>query len=805
MYISTALICAASLLIGRAIFLSLGEGKWTWLEPAVGLATLMTLGGILGRIPEADWTAPILMGGLMIWAVFALRRRYDLHDAVVPAAIAAVIALIVFTTPFVISSRWGLLGMGFNNDLGLHLAWSEFMRSGNGPEPWTGYPLGPHAVAVAAATFPSTTLGQAFTGELLAVGILTAITAVGGLGGIGTARRALAAVLVAASYLGVSYYAQGAFKETAEALYVLAFAMNLPRLRLLWEPEPNRARIIVPTVLLLTGILFAYSFVGLAWPIAIAGLWALSVPEVRATLAPRRLWPKLRRPATLAWAGGLVALVIVLLFVGPFGFAEGFSDVAGSSTYGPVSPVEAFGVWPAANYRLDAAGGASMPVLAAAIGIVAFLIAMAWWLRRDEREHALPVALLACIVLYLLSIPASGDYSRAKALVIMAPLGMLVILRGLLADDGSRAERRARAERRGRPARADRGNRREEDEGPQRRSLVMGAARPVVAIAFCIGAAYSSFLALRDAPVGPPGHGSELASFAGAVEGKPTLYAGQDRFAAYHLLGADTSIPIVEFPDDDVLENPTKPFDTGDAYSPIDFDSFTFQTLNNFRYVVTTAAAWRSDAPDNFKEVARTDSYILWERIEPTQERRRTLLEHTNAAAPLNCEAPEARLFATRQLGRAKVFPTDPVFARKGDWDNGTVLGLGEETSQTIDLDEGGYKLSIQYFSPVDLNLRGPGGFNVRLPAALDGQRPNTISLGNDGQFWPAGIYEGPGGPAEFTISVAEPTTLQDITGYDGKAIIGSLVAVPDEPGDIIRLREACGRWIDWYIGSMGP
>ena len=307
MYISTLLICAASLLVGRAIFVWLGEGKWTWLEPAVGLAALMTLGGIIGRIPEADWTAPILMGGLVIWALLALKRRYDLHDAVVPAAIAAVVALVVFTIPFVISSRWGLLGMGFNNDLGLHLAWSEYMRSGNGPEPWTGYPLGPHAIAVATATFPSTTLGQAFTGELLAIGILTAITAVGGLRGIGTGRRALAAVLVAASYLGVSYYAQGAFKETAEALFVLAFAMSLPRLRELWDPGPDRARIIVPAVLLLTGILCAYSFVGLAWPIAIAGLWALSVPEVRATLSPRRLWPKLRTRATLAWVGGFAA------------------------------------------------------------------------------------------------------------------------------------------------------------------------------------------------------------------------------------------------------------------------------------------------------------------------------------------------------------------------------------------------------------------------------------------------------------------------------------------------------------------
>jgi hypothetical protein len=778
MYISAALICAASLLVGRAVFVWLGEGRWTWLEPAVGLAALMTIGGVVGRIPETDITAPILMGGLVIASAFALRRRYDLHDTVVPAAIAVVVALLVFTIPFVVSGRWGLLGVGFNNDLGLHLAWSEHLRSGNGPEPWTGYPMGPHAIAVAFATVPSTTLGQAFSGEVLAIGILTAITAVGGLRGVGTGRRALAAVLVAASYLGVSYYTQSAFKETVEALFVLAFALGLPRLRGLFEADPDRKRLLVPAVLLLTGIISAYSFVGIAWPVAIVGLWALSMPEVRAALSPRRLARMLRRRAAVAWVAGAAALVALLAFVGPFGFAEGFGDVAGSNTYGPVSPVEAFGVWPAANYRLNAAGGASLPVLAAAIGIVAFCLALAWWARRDERERTLPVALAACIVLYLLSLPVSGDYSRAKALVILAPLAMLVILRGLLADDDQAGGRTG-----------GRG--------------LLRIARPVVAVVFCVGAAYSSFLALRDAPVGPPGHGAELASFTYKVEDRPTLYAGQDRFAAYELLGADTSVPVVEFPDEDVVENATKPFDTGDAYSPIDFDSFTTQTLNSFRYVVTTAAAWSSHQPENFEEVDRTESYVLWERQEPSEQRRRTLLEGTNAAARLNCVAPESRLFATRQLGRAKVFP-DPVIAAKEGWEGGSILGLGEETSQVVEMEPGPHRLSIQYFSPVDVRLSAPG-FERVLPAALDGARPNTISLGNDGQFWPAGLYESNGGEVEFTLSVAEPTTIQDITGYDGKAFFGALVALPDEPPETVRLRETCGRWIDWYIGSMGP
>ena len=51
--------------------------------------------------------------------------------------------------------------------------------------------------------------------------------------------------------------------------------------------------------------------------------------------------PKLRERRVQLWALGLVVLIVVLLTVPPFGFVQGFSDVAGSNTYGPVSPIEA--------------------------------------------------------------------------------------------------------------------------------------------------------------------------------------------------------------------------------------------------------------------------------------------------------------------------------------------------------------------------------------------------------------------------------------------------------------------------------
>lgn len=324
----------------------------------------------------------------------------------------------------------------------------------------------------------------------------------------------------------------------------------------------------------------------------------------------------------------------------------------------------------------------------------------------------------------------------------------------------------------------------------------------VLAVAFIGGAIYSSLLAVRDAPVGPPGHGAELRAFLPILHGKPVLYAGQDRYAAYELMGADTHVPLVEFPDDAVSPNQEKPFDTGDAYSPIDFDSFSRGTLDRFPYAITGRAAWNSQAPPNFRRVASTDSYVLWKRMGPAPGTRHVVLEGTEAAAWAGCAAPEIRILLADK-GRAGLFP-DAVIGQKGDWDQGSILETDTETSQSLRLPPGSWNLSLQYFSPFDLTLSAPG-YREPLKPALDGQRPNTISLGNNGQFWPAGRYESDGGSVRFTVTTEEPTWLQNLTGYDGKANIGELVAVPAEPHRTVSLGQACDRWIDWYEADEAP
>jgi hypothetical protein len=542
----------------------------------------------------------------------------------------------------------------------------------------------------------------------------------------------------------------------------------------------------LPPLALAGGIFFSYSFAGLAWPVAILALWSLTVPAVRQALRPRALLRFLLRPATLL-ALVVLAGLAVFLTIGPLGFAHGFNKVAGSNTYGPVSPVEALGVWPASNYRLDAMGGAHLTGLAGAIAVLAILVGVTWWVRRGELT--IPLALGACIALYLVSLPFSGDYSQAKALMIVAPLAMLVAIRPLLTElPGRRAENP--------PISGEIG------PSAARFGGLVRVGWVVLAVAFVGGSVYSSFLALRDAPVGPAGHGGELAAFLPVVHGKPVLYAGQDRYAAYELLGADTHVPLVEFPDPAVSQNAEKPFDTGDAYSPIDFDSFSRGTLGRFQYVITGRAAWNSQAPPNFKRIAATPSYVLWEKTGPAPADHHVLLEGTEAGARASCAAPELRILLANP-GRASLFP-DAVIGAKADWSDGSILQTGAETSQSLQLPAGSWNLSLQYFSPFPMTLTAPG-FEEPLKAALDGQRPNTISLGNNGQFWPAGRYESKGGRVAFTLSTAGASTLQSLSDYDGKAYVGELVAVPAEPHRTVPLSQACNGWIDWYESSEAP
>jgi len=768
-YFSLFLIVGLSLLVGRAIMRATGRQKWNGLEPAVGFAAVMAVEGLLARLPG---THTALIAGIVVLVVLSLWALRKIGRDDIPVSpffwAAAVLTVLIASIPFAVSGHWGLLGMGYNNDLGLHLAWAEWLRSGFGTEPVAGYPLGPHGLAAAMSFVPKVSLGPAFIGQVMAIAVLTVMTAFAAVEKLGNWRRLLAAILIGLPYLMASYFAQGAFKELAAAMFLLAFTIALPQISPL--PEGRRAKIMaaLPLVVLSLGIIFTYSFPGLAWPIGVLIVWGLASPDVRAKLRPGKLWSVVRRP--VVWITGLVVLGLlsVLAFWGPFGFGDAFSEVAASNAFGPVSVIEEFGVWLTSDYRLTGEAATPLPGLMGFIGLAALAVALYWWWKQPR--SVFPLAFIACAVLYAISLPWVGDYSLAKALVISAPITMVVILTALLSGPVK-------------PWQPSQG-------------MEYGAWITLAAV-FVIGCAASSFIVLRDASVSPPGRAAELAAFHGQIYGKDVLYADQDRFAPYYLSGARVSVPLDEFPDPNVIENERKPFQGDSGLSAIDFDSFDTETLRRFPFVITTNAAWTSKTPPFYERVGQTESFSLWRKVGPAFGRP-IMNEKTMPAKLAQCENAGGKYYSTQVDGVATIMP-ETELALRSDWLPGPDLSLGDSTSVDLDLGKGEWRLSLQYFTPTGMTMKADG-YSRTFDASINGQRLSNMDTGSTGQFWPAGVINVTGeGPVTFTVNAAEPTTIQKLTGYSRKTKLGRLVATRAEPRSQVPMSKICGEYLDFF------
>jgi hypothetical protein len=118
-YASTALITAASLLIGHAILGLLGWQRPAWLSGATGFGVLVVLSPFLVRLPGRATTAAILLGLLVIAsAAIVLRDRRPAEVAEWPAGLAAALIVVALgSLPFLFNDRVGVLGEGiYTND-----------------------------------------------------------------------------------------------------------------------------------------------------------------------------------------------------------------------------------------------------------------------------------------------------------------------------------------------------------------------------------------------------------------------------------------------------------------------------------------------------------------------------------------------------------------------------------------------------------------------------------------------------------------------------------------------------------------
>lgn len=527
-------VLAISAALGAGTLAACGWRRWSWTAPAIGLALATVLTWWAVRLPGHGWTALLVLAVATIAAgTIAATRLEGWRAAAREGAPVLALSLLGVAIPFVVEGHFGILGTGFNVDMSQHLFAADWIADpvGQAPGPFDqGYPLGPHALAVATAEITGNPV-TAFSGITVALPVIAALTALAAVRSWPWWRATIVAALTAFAYLFASYLAQGAFKELFEVCFLLGFALWLRELGSAEAPAPA-LRTGVPGAVLGAGALYAYSAPGLAWLAATLGLWAVIVlasDRAGAAGSVKRALPAVAVGAVALLALAAPELDRIIDFGGSVGTvsdsaessrqetglltaARGDSGVSGGGNgskpstdpefdndlgnlFGQISPLEAMGVWPSGDLRV-APGDGAIPAFAfyagALLGVIALAISLLAAIR--ERESALLAALAAAAAIWVAARLGSTPYTAAKALALVAPIAMLIAARGVMHPDFT--------------------------VGAEARVNLLRAA---MAAAFVGAAGISSGLALANAPIGPERYTPGVRELSERFAGRSTL------------------------------------------------------------------------------------------------------------------------------------------------------------------------------------------------------------------------------------------------------------------------------------------
>ncbi len=525
-YAAVAAVCGSSLALGQAAIGLCGGRRWSWLSPPVGLALLCAVCWGTVRLPGHGTLSAIAVLALVVASVAYLWGRLEGGGEGWRAGWpVGLVALAAASLPFVAEGHFGILGTSFNPDMSQHLLAADRLAHGQGSQLLhQGYPLGPHSIVVALNRGLGIGLVQGFSGLTVSVAVLAPLTALAAFSSLRALPRTAASLVVGLAYVVASYFAQGAFKETMQALLLLAFVLALRESTRGWRDLPLR---FVPAALLAVGSVYTYSFPGLLWLGAAAVLWLV------AELALSRTAPSAggaaggpmseeslptgghgESPAATGPAGrglGLALLVFVVLVAPEIGRMVDFRhfetfDPNGpglGNLFGQISPFEALGIWPSGDFRL-APGDGAVPAagyyLGAAFALVLLLNGIVRCWRR--RETAVLAGLAAAALAYAAARVGGTPYTAAKAVEIASPLvALTILLPWRLRSGGSN-------------------------------KLATPRLEAAALALFAAAAGGCSLLALANAPVGPTSYSTAFSDLRGIVGEGPTLVLAPDELLA---------------------------------------------------------------------------------------------------------------------------------------------------------------------------------------------------------------------------------------------------------------------------------
>src|SRR3954463_11759630 len=128
---SAAVVCAASVAVGQAVWRLAGFDGWAWLAAPVGLATLVAAAGPATAMPGAGGGGAGGRRGLSAVALVFFRPRNIARGDVSETAFVAALGLAIACLPFAAAGRVGILAVTDNPDFYGHLMRADALRTGN--------------------------------------------------------------------------------------------------------------------------------------------------------------------------------------------------------------------------------------------------------------------------------------------------------------------------------------------------------------------------------------------------------------------------------------------------------------------------------------------------------------------------------------------------------------------------------------------------------------------------------------------------------------------------------------------------
>lgn len=738
-----ALLCA-----GLGLLVDLLSGRrlpGTLLLP-VGFAAMVVVGEFTTATETtAPLTVPLVLFLAVLGAGLSWPWRFGRPDGLVLAAALGVFA--IFAAPVVFSGAPTFPGYIKLDDTATWLAMTDRVmdhgRSLDGLDPSSyratlefnlagGYPIGIFIPFGTAQKLVGGDLAwlfqpyQALIAALLSLGLWEVFA-----GFLRERRwRAFAAFIAAQPALLYGYAMWGGVKEmAAAALLALAAALAPAAVR-----EGSRLRDVVPLAVTAAAIVGVLSPGGAFWlgPLLLA----------LAFLAWQRFGLRgaaVRAGAFLALAAALTLPVLASGIVPPTSKPLVGSDGEGN-LLGPLNPLQALGVWPAGDFRVDPSSTVVTAVLIA-LGLAAALVGLwALWRRRAVGPLLYATALLACAAIVLLGSP----WAAGKALATASPVALSMAVLGAMAM-----------------LRFDR--------------LVGG----LLLVAVAGGVLWSNVLAYGGADLAPYGQLRELERIGSEFAGEgPALMTEYNPYGARHFLRDLDGEGASE------LRNRVIPLRAGGQVEKgfaVDTDELDPAALHLYRTLVLRRSPLRSRPPLPYRRTWEGRYYEVWQRPEGETTPPGPML-------PLGGPDGPAAVPDCAAVGRLAEEPgVDRLVASRH-------APFVDATGGTFEIPSGGiYSAWLQgsVRGAVELAVDGREVGTVR------------HELENEGSLIPLGEARLGPGLHRAQLSFGGADLHPGSGGFPRPATAALLIAPADEPGDLLTLpaaeyRRLCGREWDW-------